>query len=261
MKGLNVIKNVFWAFGILVCLVAVAGGLIFGAFTKYSLPEGYEMGMEQEEQNAAVGSGILHQLPESADGGQSYLDSLTFLCDSAMIGLRDYGLITDVGKVWGSSAGNISVENIADPTIRYSDGTERTVSQAAEAAKPSVLVISLGMDSLQKIKQADFEANYTALINNIRTASPETKIVVCSLSSVTSGYSSPDGITIEMVSEAETWIQNVCRSTGVFYADAASAVKDTSNTLLSDYAGVNNKALNSAGINKILEYLRGHIVS
>ena len=262
MKSLTIFKNIIWAIGIVACLLALVVGFGISAFTRYSLPEaGEALG---EEENIQEPTGTLNRLGETADGGQGYLDSLTFLVDSTLIGLRDYGMLSDgvtTNKVWGSSAGNISVENMADPTIRLGDGTEKTVSQAAAEAKPGVLIVSLGMDSLQKVDRATFEANYTALINNIRAASPNTKIVLCSLSSVTSAYNSPDGITIEMANTAEGWVQNVCRNTGVYYADVTKAVKDTSGTLLSDYAGVNNKALNTTGLNKVLEYLRSHTVA
>lgn len=263
MKGLTLLKNIIWAFGILVCLVALIAGFVVGSFTKYSGPEVGELLDSMDEQLPQQSMGQLMSLSETADGGQLYLDSLTFLVDSSLIGLRDLGLLsggTSTSQVWGSAAGNIPVSSIADPTIRYSDGSEKTVSQAAAAAKPSVLIISLGMDSLQKVSQAEFEANYTALVNNIRSASPNTKIVLCSLTSITSAYSGADGLTFELIKSAEEWIQNVCRSTGVYYADAGSAVKDTSGTLLSDYSGVNNKALNSAGISKVLDYLRSHTV-
>ena len=262
MKGLTIFKNIFWAIGIVACLLALVVGFGVSAFTKYSPPGEYEEA-QQSEEIFLESTGTLNRLGETADGGQSYIDGLTFLVDSTLIGLRDYGLLsggTSTSQVWGSAAGNISVENIADPTIKLNDGSEKLVSQAAAELKPSVLVISLGMDSLQKVDRVTFEANYAALVNNIRAASPNTKIILCSLSSVTSAYNSPDGITIEMANTAEGWVQNVCRSTGVYYADVTKEVKDTSGTLLSDFAGVNNKALNTTGLNKVLEYLRCHTV-
>ena len=261
MKGLTVLKNILWAFSILVCLGALVIGFGVSAFTKYSLPTEYEE--QQMEQAAQEATGTLNKLGETADAGQSYIDSLTFLVDSTLIGLRDYGMLsggTSTSQVWGSQAGNISVEKMADPTIRMADGSEKTASQAAAENKPAVLVISLGMDSLQKVDRTTFEANYAALVNNIRAASPSTKIVLCALSSVTSGYNSPDGITVEMANTAQGWIQNVCRATGAYYADVTHDVKDTSGTLLFDYAGVNNKALNTTGLNKVLEYLRTHAI-
>jgi len=260
MKGLTLLKNILWAMSILLCLVALLIGFAVGAFTKYSLPG--------PEQDAAAttptpATGVLNRLEQTEDGGQGYLDSLTFLCDSTLIGLRDYGLLsggTATDRVWGSAAGNIPATNIADPTIRMPDGSEKKVSEAVAEAKPSVLVISLGMDSLQKMDRTSFESNYTSLVQTIQTVSPSTKLVLCSLSSVTSGYSGSDNITVEMVNTAQGWIQNVCRATGAYYADITEAVKDTSGTLLSDFAGANNKVLNTAGINKALEYLRCHMV-
>ena len=260
MKGLTVLKNILWAIGILVCLGSLVVGFGVAAFTKYSLPEEIIFEDAPVEQLA---TGTLTRLEMTEDGGQGYVDSLTFLVDSTLIGLRDYGMLTggtSSSQIWGSQAGNISVQKIADPTIRMSDGTEMKVSEAVAKRKPSILVISLGMDSLQKVDRTEFEANYTTLVETIRAKSPQTKVVLCSLTSVTSAYSASDGITVEMANTAQGWVQNVCRATGAYYADVTGDVKDVSGTLLSDYAGVNQKALNTSGLNKVLEYLRCHVV-
>lgn len=261
MKGLSVLKNIIWAFSIVICLAALVVGFFFSAFTKYELPDEGQVQMEEESPQMATGT--LNKLEETADGGQSYLDSLTFLCDSTLIGIRDYGLLsggTATNQVWGSPAGNIPVTDMADPRLRMPDGTEMSASDAVAANKPFILVISLGMDSLQRLERTEFEANYSSLVTTIQAKSPSTRIVLCGLTSITSAYSGADGLTVEMVNTAEGWIQNVCRATGVYYADVTDPIKDTSGTLLSDYAGVNNKALNTAGISKVLEYLRCHMV-
>ncbi len=256
MKGLSVFKNILWAMCIFACLIALLVGFFAAAFTRYTPP----VAVEGAEPTPGIPTGTLNQLGETADGGQAYLDSLTFLCDSTLIGLRDFGLVSDSSRVWGSSAGNIPVKDMADPSVRMADGSEKTVSQAVAEFKPSVLVISLGMDSLKELDRTQFEANYTSLVQRIQAASPGTKIVLCGLSSVTTGYSGSDGLTVELVGSAEGWVQNVCRDTGVYYAAVTENIRDTTGTLFADYAGVNGKALNSAGVSKVLEYLRSHTV-
>ena len=61
-----------------------------------------------------------------------------------------------------------------------------------------------------------------------------------------------------MVIAADEWIKQVCINTGAYFADAGSAVTEASGLLLTEYASANGKALNSSGLNKILEYLRSH---
>lgn len=281
MQGkLSVIKNIIWAVCIILCLLALLVGLLFSLFVKYGGEQEKNvliLGQSEDQQvvkdpdqpdnGAAVsyGDGTLRTLTESQDGGQAYIDSLTFICDSALIGMRDYGLLTGgtaTTQVWGSSAGNIPASSIAQCTIRYpGDGSEISAAEAAMIARPGILVISLGMDGLSQVDKDSFIAAYEELVKNIMSVSPDSRVICCSLSSVTPSYSGTDGITAMNVLEANGWIQQVCMDTGAYYADAGSAVRDSAGNLLNDYASSNGKSLNSEGVNKILEYLRGHALS
>lgn len=284
MQGkLSAIKNIIWAAGIALCLLAVLVGFIISAFTRYggeqqsgALELGGSAGGENVQNKkpdgmdavsgldgaSAYGDGTLKLLPETSDAGQSYVDMLTFLCDSSLIGLRDYGLLsagTATSQVWGSSAGNIPAASIAECTIRYpGDGSEISAKDAAMIAKPGILVISLGMDSLLEVTKDEYIAAYTSLISSIRQVSPDTTIICCALTSVLSSYTGADNLSPAAVMEANKWIEQVCMDTGAYFADVGTLVRDSSGCLLSEYASSNGKALNSAGINKVLEYLRVH---
>ena len=278
---LSVLKNIAWAAAIALCLLAVLIAFIIAAFTRYGgeqqdgvLSLGGSAAQAEKDSGGAdatsggsaaqalPGSGTLNTLAESADGGQSYIDSLTFLCDSALIGLRDYGLLTAgtaTSQVWGSAAGDIPAGELGSCLIKYpADGSEISPANAAMVAKPSILVISLGMDGLAETDQESFTAAYTKLVTDILAASPETRVICCSLSSVSAGYTGVEGITKDMVIAADEWIKQVCINTGAYFADAGSAVTEASGLLLTEYASANGKALNSSGLNKILEYLRSH---
>lgn len=290
MSKMSTLKNIIWAVCILLCLLALLVGFIFAAFTRYSgeqqkiqLSLGASASQSQSastantsgadavtgdagslSEPAVYGDGTLRTLSETQDAGQAYVDTLTFLCDSILVGLRDYGLLTGgttTSQVWGSSAGNIPAMSISSPIIRYpGDGSEISASNAAMLTNPSILVISLGMDGLAETNQDTFIADYTALISSIRQVSPSTVFICCSLSSVTADYSGADGLTASMVVEANSWIEQVCMSTGAYYADFSSMLRNSDGFLLSEYASANGKALNSAGINRVLEYLRMHAV-
>ncbi len=275
---LNGLKNIIWAFSIVICLVAVLVGLIFAAASKYDgeqehgdimlgevaekdaggAPDG-----EAEPLPALSGDGTLHELAETADAGQDYIDSLTFLCDSIWLGLRDYGMLTAgtaTNQVWASAAGNIPAGSLAGFNIVFpGDGSEITPSDAALITKPQKLVISLGMDSLANVTQDSFISGYSALINSIHSSSPDTVIICCGLSSVTVDYPGIDGLTIAMALEANNWIKQVCIDTGAYYADPADVLRDSSGSLMSEYSSANGKALNSAGLTEILNYLRTHV--
>lgn len=278
---LSNIKNIGWAVAIVVCLALLLVGLGFSAFTRHrgamerptvllgaaAAERDAQAAAEKRaaEQAAQQDGGTVYLLGESGDAGQAYIDSLTFLVDSALIGLRDYGLLTDgtaTMQVWGTAAGNVPATELAAYTIRYpGDGSEITPADAAMIAKPSRLVISLGTDSLRQTSESRFIADYEALIRGIQQASPDTQILVCTITSVTVNYGGNDGLDTASVNAANQWLARVCADTGVYLVDAASCVSDREGSLLTEYASSNGKTPNSAGLNQILLYLRTHALS
>ena len=283
MNGkLSNIKNTAWAIAIVVSLVLLLVALGFAAFTRH--PGELErptvlMGEAAEKRDAALaekkaaeekaeqaaGPGEVYLLGESGDAGQAYIDSLTFLCDSALIGLRDYGLLregTATTQVWGSSAGNIPASQLGSFKIRFpGDGSEISPTDAAMIAKPSILVISLGTDGLADSSETQFISDFEALIRGVQEASPYTTVVVCTITSVTISYSGSDGLEFTLVNRANEWLARICADTGAYLVDAASAVSDSNGSLLTEYASANGKTLNSAGLNQILMYLRNHALA
>ena len=280
---LSNIKNIAWAIAIVVSLVLLLVALGFAAFTRHhgemerptvlvgeaaaARDAALAEAKKAEEQQALQqsGGGEVYVLGESGDAGQAYLDSLTFLCDSALIGLRDYGLLKDgtaTTQVWGSAAGNIPASTLGSFTIRYpGDGSEISPIDAAMIAKPAQLVISLGTDGLADTDEQTFISGFESLIRGIQQESPETAIIVCTITSVTISYSGSDGLDFPIVNQANTWIARVCADTGVFLVDVASAVSDSNGSLLTEYASANGKTLNSAGLNQVLSYLRNHAIA
>ncbi|MBQ5405810.1 MAG: SGNH/GDSL hydrolase family protein [Oscillospiraceae bacterium] len=278
---LSNIKNIAWAIAIILSLAAVLVGLGFTAFTRHrgemQRPTVLVGNAAAERDTAAAAAkkaeeeaqqqdpGTVYLLGESGDAGQAYVDSLTFLVDSALIGLRDYGLLSDgtaTAQVWGTASGSVPATALASFTIRYpGDGSEISPADAAMIAKPSRLVISLGTDSLKQTNEADFIAGYEALIRGIQQASPDTKIIVCTITSVTGSYSGNDGLDNAAVKDANRWLAQICADTDVYLADAASCVSERDGTLETQYASANGKTPNSAGLTQILQYLRTHAIA
>ena len=209
--------------------------------------------------------GALLTLPETNDAGQEYIDKLTFICDSSFVGVRDYGLLsggTDTYQVWATETGSLPIGSILEKNIVYpSDGSEISIADAAMIAKPPVLVICVGQDGLNNVDEASFKNNYTGLIQAVKSASPDSIIICCSISSVINNYTGADNLTTIMISDANDWIKDVCQNTGVYFAESGKSVGDGTGSVLTSYLSTNGKTLNSSGIGEVLKYLRTHALT
>ena len=265
---LSGLKNILWAIGIVLCLILLFVGFIFSAVTPYHGerdPRTPDLNAVRD-QNSSVDisaltfvepDGKLHELQETKDAGEDYIRSSVFLTDSIMISLREQSLTG--GDVWSSESGSLPMNSIATWNILYSDGSKISPADACRVAKPARLFIAIGSDGLAKVTKDEFISGYKNLIASILSASPDTKIICCSVAPVADGYSSLDDLTSDLTDQASEWVREVCLQTGVYFTDTAFVVRSGVD-LLPKYASANNKALNAAGLQAVLEFLRTHAV-
>ena len=214
------LKNILWAIGIVLCLLALFVGFIVSAVSPYhgeSDPRTPDLNAVREKNSSADISAIsfvepdgeLHQLRESKDAGAEYISSSVFLTDSVLLALREEALT--------------------------------------------------GSDGLNQVSREEFTSGYRTLIDAILRVSPDTKIVCCSLSPVTADYDDPDNLDNDMIANANDWLRALCLETGVYFADTASALS-AGGDLDPKYAAANNRSLNTAGALAVLNYLRTHAI-
>ena len=277
-NGLSGIKNIIWALAIVVALAAVLVGLIITMVLGFGgqrqdgtlyLGEGSGLfsggSAGHSDSSSGVDGGLdtgAMALPGSQDTGLEYLFNLTFLCDDSFAAVGSFGAnfgSTASAQVWLPAGGSLPAANAAGTRIIYpNDGTEKTPADAAGLYQPARLVIYLGGDSLGSADRDSFIAGYSSLVKGIQSASPETRIICCSIGSVTAAYTGTDGLTASLVAQANQWIQQVCADTGVYYADLGAILNDTSGALSAEYAATDGRSISAAGISKIMEYFRMH---
>ena len=274
-NGLSGVKNLIWALAIFVSLLALLVGLVVSLVTRYYgdridgtlvLGEGVHISSSSGIDNATGlepgVTGTLKELPSTQDNGIEAVFNFTFLCDSTIIGINDYS--TSYGgnataQLWTDDGSGLSAASAATTNIVYpADGSRITPSNAAMVAQPKRLVIYIGADDLASADEASFKAGYTQLINAIRSASPDTKIVCASIASVSSAYPGSDGLTKELVAQANGWIKDISIDAGAYFADLASIFNDDEGYLAAEFAAPDGRSLSAAGIAKLVEYFRFH---
>ena len=201
-------------------------------------------------------------LEETEDMGQEYIDSMIFFGDSNTDHLRSYGMLKggrDTKQVWSPESQTVTLNSeITNVKIIYPEtGAQMTVPEAAALKKPEYLVISLGTNGVSTLTESQFKYCYKKLINAVKEASPNTKIIVQSIYPVTSWYT---GFSNEKINTANGWLLEIAEETGVKYADTASVLKDTDGALEESYNSDHEDGyhVNAEAYEKILNYLRTH---
>ena len=203
-------------------------------------------------------------LPQTPDAGQAYQDSLTFVGDSLTAHLINREVLTGgktTQQVWKTENNmlNLNSEVTSQKIILPGTGELMTIAQAAKVAKPSILIITLGTDwGVAYLNETDFKACYTKLVNDIKSASPNTKIILQSIFPVTAECPHPS-LSNDRIDNANKWVKAVAAETGCRYLDTQSVLKDENNCLKAEYCNSNDGIhLGANAYQVILEYIRTH---
>ena len=265
-------RNLLWAVGILLCLVAMLVALIFAMSQKNTgnradgtLVLGHiERGEKPVDVDLAGLESAANQLmpvPETKKGNLEDVFGMTFLLDKTLMGLRSY--VTNYGdgvnaQIWTDDGSGLTANNAAASPIVFVDGSLITPSNAAMVTRPRTVLLYLGGDGLADTTEQEFTDGYTRLINSIREASPSTNIIVCSIGSISSNYQGSDGLSPQLIASANSWIRQVCTDTGAYYADIAAIVNDEQGFLSDEFLTPDGRSIAAAGIALIVDYLRCH---
>ena len=193
--------------------------------------------------------------PEPTPAGEDYLERITFLGDSTTYGLGYYDMVDDA-RVWTPASGTLALFNQSWATIVYPATKEEIpIRDAVTDAKPDILCITLGVNGVSMMDEAAFKAEYKALVTDIQSISPDTKIICNSMYPVEADYEHIDSINNVKITAANGWIADVAAECGVKYIDTYSKLVGADGFLVEDYGNGDGIHLDPDGFEIVLQNL------
>lgn len=199
------------------------------------------------------------ELGQTADAGDDYISKMVFIGDSTTYGLKAYDVL-DGSQVWTPSSGTLALFNQSIATIVYPPtGEEIPITDAIGRAKPEYVVLTIGVNGVSMMDEEQFKSEYTALVERIKSVSPDTKIICNSIYPVEAMYEAKDnGINNAVIDRANGWILQIAEATDTHFTNSASVLKGSDGKLVSDYGNGDGIHLSAVGFNRVLDYLRTH---
>ncbi len=211
---------------------------------------------------------------EPAADPEKALLSAYFLGDSNTAHLANKGYeaisgLVDPMHVWSGGGGTLML----DMTVNAVDPKTNITENAAELAKknmPEYLIITLGYNgyalcSAGSEKSLDklFCAAYEKLLNDIRDASPHTKIFIQSIFPVRRGtaISDPERVNAR-IDDLNAILFDIARENGVIYLDTQSVLRDKNGHLRAEYSEsgaiyhADGYHLSDTGLLAVLNYIK-----
>jgi len=247
----------FWSASILVCMLLSIFVLGFvscqngGKASGASAQAAVTSAVSSSNKSATV-------LGETADMGQEYVDKFVFLGDSTTYGMGFYQVVS-MNQVWTPASKTLTLSLWNTSTIDYpDDNTELSIQDAVAKKQPEYILITLGVNGVSFMDEEYFVTEYTGLVNAVKAASPNTKIILNSIYPVSVNYPSTNGITNEKIDAANKWILDIAKSTDVKYLDSESVLKDSTGNLVETYHNGDFLHLTADSFKLVINYLRTH---
>lgn len=212
-------------------------------------------------------------LKASEDAGDAYQNNLTFLGDSTTYGLLDRAILQNgqqSNRVWFGVNGHtitfkfhqtIAVSN------KYGASEGMLIKELAAQEKPEILVITIGVTGgvSYSMEQKAFTDLYNALIDDVLSASPQTKVICNTIYPVCKQIREDYGkyIDNEKIRNANNWIKELVgkrylEGDSVYFLDSYSLLADADGYLPAALSNGDGLHLSDEGLRKVLEILRTH---
>ena len=204
------------------------------------------------------------RLGETEDAGREYLDKLVFLGDSTTYGIgyyydRGFPELVPPSQVWTPASGTLTLSYYATSAIVYPEtGEELFIREAVERAKPEYLVITLGVNGISFMDEEWFVRDYTELVEMVKAASPETKIILNSIYPVCASYQHQKDINNDKIRAANGWIEQIAVNTGTRFLYSFESVVGADGYLPEDSSNGDGLHLTGEAFTKVMAYIRTH---
>ena len=232
---------------------------------------GFGVGYDASTNTAVVTSGAAPvpaasgaRLGETADAGREYLDKIIFLGDSTTYGIgyyynRGYTALCPPSQIWTPSSGTLTLSDYASAKIVYPETKENlSIKDAVTRAKPEIMVITLGVNGVSFMDEAWFIRDYTALVQMIQEASPNTKIILNSIYPIAASYQSQKSINNQKIRAANGWIERIAEDTGVRFLYSFECLVGEDGWLPESSQNGDGLHLTGEAFTSVMQYIRTH---
>ena len=204
------------------------------------------------------------RLAETPDAGRDYLDKFVFLGDSTTYGIGvyygfGYTELCPPSQVWTPSSGTLTLSYYNIATVVYPEtGEEIPIADAVSRGKPEIMLLTLGVNGISFMDEEWFIRDYTALVEMIQEASPDTKIILNSIYPVAASYKYQKDINNEKIRAANGWIEQIAAATGTRFLNSYEALVGSDGNLPEESQNGDGLHLTGEAFTTVMQYIRTH---
>ena len=195
-------------------------------------------------------------LPETADGGQTYIDETMFLGDSNTYRLVAYGLTTWQNNL---SAVGMGIQHVTSTPCMYFKGSSSPVyvAKAVSMMQPRRIVITYGTNNTNSTADT-FKNQYRSALEAIKKEWPYADIIINAVPPVAQTRTGAAAAQ-KAIDEFNKALADLAKEDGYRFLNSSEALKDPATGFArASYIIEDGLHLNEQGAKALIDYVRTH---
>lgn len=198
------------------------------------------------------------KLKETKNYGNEYFDSITMVGDSNTMNMYLNGYLSGL-RAWAIPCLHASTMHHWNINL-YGLGLQMPLIKATEKYKPEKMILNLGVFGTTWIKQDEFITKSNEIIEKIKKASPETKLVLISIYPITQYGTNENNFSQDTINKYNFMILEIANKHGLKYLDVQEVLKDSSGYGNPNYYVGDGFHLTTYGHSIVKEYIKTHAI-
>ena len=196
-------------------------------------------------------------VPKGEKEDWDYFDDTVFVGDSHCYAMAAYGYLS-YNHVF-AKIGLHQYTALYTKCVYTSKTRSYTIAEALSMAKPGKVIVHVGINSILSYNQNNFYSNYRALINKIKTATPDSKIIIQSIFPVTRAWAERNGHADynQYIAYANRELAKLAKELDCSFLHTYEALTDENGYLQSQFSS-DGLHLSRHGYSTIFDYILSH---
>lgn len=206
---------------------------------------------------------IVNPVPASEKQSITYYDKTVFIGDSLTVGLAGYNIVPAqcVIASIGLNISKIDTEKITTPSGSTAPPISATALETLKQKKPENIYIMLGSNGIAWLSNESMINKYSAFIDNIKQALPQSRIYILSIPPVTSERENAAESPIKnaAIDKYNSELLKMANAKGLYFVDLNTAIKNNAGRLDTDKAQKDGMHFKQATYVTMIDYILTHV--
>ncbi len=196
-------------------------------------------------------------LTETPRAGSDYLDSVVFIGDSRVVGMKNHKAISSANAFAYNGLSHAGA--MTKQFLTVNGKSSLTIPQAVKARQPKRMIVAFGINGIAWMGEDSFIEGYENLLDTLHRNSPASEIIVQSILPVSAAQEAEDSRMMNTkIDRYNERLFQLAEEKNFYFLNTAEALKNSEGKLAREYDSGDGLHFNKDASYAIVDYVLTH---